>query len=204
MKRRKVGNLLALAVLTTLVERPMHPYELATVLRERNKEQDFAIKWGSLYRVVQNLDRAGFIERAESGRQGARPERTVYRITEAGREEATDWVRELLGTPEPEHSRYEAGLSVLGMLGPDEVIALLTQRIEQLERQQDHQREALEGYRRDVPRLFLLEREYDLALRDTELAWTRELLGELTDGSFPDLEGWRAYHRTNHPNGATS
>jgi len=197
MKRRKVANLLALAVLTTLVERPMHPYELATVLRERNKEQDFAIKWGSLYRVVQNLDRHGFIEPAESGRQGGRPERTVYRITARGREEAADWVRELLGTPEPEHSRFEAGLSVLGLLGPDEVIGLLRQRIELLEEQQARQREALEGYRCSVLRLFLLEREYDLAVRETELAWTRGLLEELTDGSFPDLEGWRAYHRSN-------
>jgi DNA-binding PadR family transcriptional regulator len=197
MKRRKVGNMLALAILTALVEKPMHPYELASVLRERNKEQDLAIKWGSLYRVVQNLDRASFIEAVESVRQGARPERTVYRITEAGREEATDWVRELVGTPEPEHSRFEAGLSVLGMLGPDEVITLLQQRVELLEQQQTEQRAALDQHRREVLRLFLVEREYDLAVRETELTWTRSLLGELTDGSFPDLESWRAYHQSN-------
>jgi hypothetical protein len=46
-------------------------------------------------------------------------------------------------------------------------------------------------------RLFLVEREYDLAVRETELTWTRALLGELTDGSFPDLDGWRAHHRSN-------
>lgn len=86
---------------------------------------------------------------------------------------------------------------MLGLLGPDEVIGLLRQRIELLEEQQARQREALEGYRCSVLRLFLLEREYDLAVRETELAWTRGLLEELTDGSFPDLEGWRAYHRSN-------
>jgi DNA-binding PadR family transcriptional regulator len=197
MGRRPVGNLLGLGILATLVERPMHPYELASVLRERDKERDLAIKWGSLYRVVQNLERHGFIEAVESGRQGARPERTVYRITAAGREEATDWVRELIAWPAPEHPRFEAGLSVLGLLGPDEATELLRQRVERLALQQEEQRAEVEGYRRTLPRLFLLEREYDLAVRETELAWTRSLLRELTDGSFPDLDGWRAHHTSN-------
>lgn len=197
MGRRPVGNLLALGILATLVEKPMHPYELASVLRERDKEQDLAIKWGSLYRVIQNLERHGFIEAVESVRQGARPERTVYRITASGRSEAEDWVRELLAWPAPEHSRLEAGLSVLGLLGPDEVIALLRERVSRLEELQATQRAAFSRHGRTLPRLFLLEREYDLAVRETEMAWTRALLGELEDGSFADLEGWRDYHRTN-------
>ncbi len=82
---RKVSNMLGLAVLATVVERPMHPYEMATVIRERGKDQDMTLKWGSLYTVVQNLHRHGFIEVVESARHGGRPERTVYRITDAGR-----------------------------------------------------------------------------------------------------------------------
>ena len=87
-KRRKVGNLLALAILALLVPgRPMHPYEMATVLRKTGKERDFRIKWGSLYTVVQNLERHGFIEEAGSDRAGRRPERTRYAITGPGRAE---------------------------------------------------------------------------------------------------------------------
>lgn len=197
MERRPVGNLLALGILATLVEKPMHPYELASVLRERDKEQDLAIKWGSLYRVIQNLSRHGFIEAIDRGREGARPERTVYRITAAGRSEADSWVRELLAWPTPEHSRLEAGLSVMGLLGPDEVVALLRQRVERLESLQASQRADFERHLSTLPRLFLLEREYDLAIRDAELAWTRSLLGELVDGSFPDLAGWRNHHLSN-------
>ena len=51
-KRRKVGNLLGLAVLSAVALKPMHPYEIASVLRERGKDQDIKIKWGSLYTVV--------------------------------------------------------------------------------------------------------------------------------------------------------
>ena len=63
---RKVRNLLGLAVLAAVAERPMHPYEMATVIRERGKERDMGLKWGSLYTVVGNLHRHGFIEVAES------------------------------------------------------------------------------------------------------------------------------------------
>lgn len=193
-KRRPVSNLLALAVLTAVVQRPMHPYEMASVLRARGKDQDMPIKWGSLYTVVRNLDKHGFLEAVESGRQGGRPERTVYRITEAGRQEADDWTRELLSTPEREPSAFEAGLSVMGGLGPDEVTSLLRRRLELLENQIAADRPALEEERGQVLRLFLVESEYALAMLEAQAAWVRELLAELTEGTFPDLEGWRAYH----------
>src|ERR1700716_614475 len=111
----------------------MHPYEMASLLRTRGKERDMKIKWGSLYTVVQNLEKHGLVEATESVRQGGRPERTIYRLTDAGREELEDWVRELVSTPEPEQRRFEAGLSVLGILPPDEAMSLLRQRLGLLE-----------------------------------------------------------------------
>jgi DNA-binding PadR family transcriptional regulator len=196
-KQRRVGNLLALAVLSVVVERPMHPYEMATVMRARGKEQDMKIKWGSLYTVVRNMERHGLLEAVESGRQGARPERTIYRITRAGREELEDWTRELISTPEPEQLRFEAGLSVMGGLGPDEATSLLRRRLELLEGQIAGQREALARTGREVPRLFLVESEYRLAVAEAEAAWVRSLLDELTTGSFPGLAEWRAWRTSN-------
>ncbi|MGN9840227.1 PadR family transcriptional regulator [Nonomuraea sp. H19] len=193
-KRRPVGNLLALAVLTVVVQRPMHPYEMASVLRARGKDQDMRIKWGSLYTVVRNLEKHGLLEAVESTRQGARPERTVYRITDAGRAEADDWTRELLSTPRHEPSAFEAGLSVMAGLGPDEVTPLLRQRLQLLEQRIEADRQALE--QEELPRLFRVESEYALAMREAEAAWVRSLLAELIDGTFPDIEGWRAYHGT--------
>lgn len=191
-KQRKVGNLLALAVLATVVERPMHPYEIASLLRSRGKEDDMDIKWGSLYTVVRNLLKHGFIEVVDTERAGARPERTVYRITEAGRAELVDWVRDLIATPQPEHPRFKAGLSVLAVLGPDEAAQLLKQRLTSLEQAAASTRAALAQHSPNVPRLFLIEDEYELALREAEAAWVRALVAELESGSFPDLAAWRA------------
>jgi len=97
--RRRVSNPLALAVLTCLSERPMHPYEISTTLRSRGKEQSIKLNYGSLYAVVESLVKHGLIRPRETTRQGRRPERTVYEITEAGATEHEDWLAELLSTP---------------------------------------------------------------------------------------------------------
>ena len=196
-KRRRVGNLLALALLALLVPGDaIHPYEMAILLRRTGKEQNMTIKWGSLYTVVQNLEKHGLIEAAETGRAGNRPERTRYAITDAGRVELTDWLRELVADPEPEHPRFEAALSVVSVLPPDEVATLLERRLAALEAALAVQRAALAEAGTQVPRLFLIESEYALALREAEAAWTRSLRDELTGGTLDGVAEWRRWHET--------
>jgi len=196
-KRRKVGNLLALAVLSTVITRPMHPYEMATIMRQRGKERDMQIKWGSLYTVVQNLEKHGFLRATQSERHGGRPERTVYEITDAGRAELLDWVRELVGVAEPEVPRFESGLSVLAALMPNEAIELLKQRLRAMDEQNAAARAELAAAAARIPRLFLVEAEYDLTIRSAEAEWVRSLLRDFNDGPLrSELDGWRAWHST--------
>ncbi len=199
--RRKVPNLLALAILGVVVDRPMHPYEMATTLRARAKDQDMQIKWGSLYTVVQNMQKHGLLEATGSTRQGARPERTIYRITETGRQELQDWVRELVSTPQTEHPRFVAGLSMLAALPPGEAARLLEERLVLLDEQIARRRQSLSQHLAEVPRLFLVEAEYELALHEAEAAWVRSLLEEFAAGSFPGLDQWAAAsaQRTHQP-----
>ncbi len=193
---RKITNLLALAVLATVVERPMHPYEMASLMRARGKEADMEIKWGSLYRVVENLVKHGFIEAVQSERQGGRPERTVYRITDAGRTELVDWTRELVAVPDRRPGPFTAGLSVLGVLTPDDVADQLGRRADRLAAEIAAAERAMAGYAAEIPRLFLVEGEYELAIRRAELAWVRSFRAEITDGTLPGLADWRTYHQT--------
>ncbi len=194
--RRKVGNLLALAVLSTLYQRPMHRYEMASIMRARNKQQDMNVKWGSLYTVVDNLARHGLVEAVGNSRQGARPERVVYEITAAGRQELVDWTRELVSTFEREHPRFAAGLSVLAVLPPDEVIELLGIRLEAVRAAAAAEGAAMREAAAAVPRLFLIENEYSLAMLAAEADWIQALLDELRSGSHPELERWRTWHHT--------
>jgi DNA-binding PadR family transcriptional regulator len=192
--RRPVANLLGLAVLGTLVQRPMHRYEIATTIREQGKDDDMDVKWGSLYTVVRNLERHGFVEAVGTDRAGARPERTIYRITDAGRREMAAWTRDLLAEPVAEHPAFAAGLSMLSAVPPSEAIALLQQRLERLEAGISAQREQLEGWAAQVPRLFLVEDEYGLAVRRAEAGWIRSLLAELGAGAFPGVDAWQHAH----------
>ncbi|HJY57387.1 MAG TPA: helix-turn-helix transcriptional regulator [Streptosporangiaceae bacterium] len=195
-KRRKVSNLLALSLLTLLTQRPMYPYEMASMLRERGKDNAIKVNWGSFYTVVQNLEKYGFIEAVEVVREGRQPERTTYQITDAGRAELMDWMRELLSVPEREYTRFEAALADSSVLPPDELIDLLQQRLAALEEANDHLQAELATLVTQLPRLFLIESEYYLAQRRAEEEWVRGLLKEFTGGTFPGLEAWRHFHAT--------
>jgi DNA-binding PadR family transcriptional regulator len=195
-KRRKVGNLLALSLLTLLTQRPMYPYEMASMLRERGKDNAIKINWGSFYTVVQNLEKYGFIEAVGVAREGRQPERTTYQLTDAGRAELRDWLRELLSVPEREHTSFEAALGESAVLPPDELIDLLRQRLAALEEANVRLHSELDTVRTQVPRLFLIESEYYLAQRQAEEEWVRGLLKEFTDDTFPGLDAWRRFHAT--------
>jgi DNA-binding PadR family transcriptional regulator len=195
-KRRKVSNLLALLLLNLLMQRPMYPYEMASTLRHRGKDDAIKINWGSLYTIVHNLEKYGFIEAVEVDREGKQPERTTYRITEAGRAELMDWIRELLGVPEREYTRFEAALGEGAILPPDELAGLLRQRLDTLDAANAKQQADLETAETQIPRLFMIESEYFLAMRRAEADWVRALVKEFTDGTFPGLDDWRRFHQT--------
>jgi len=195
-KRRKVGNLLALSLLSLLAQKPMYPYEMAQTLRARGKEQNFKINWGSLYTVVQNLEKYGFIEAAATEREGRQPERTTYQITGPGLAELRDWLSELLSVPEDEHGGFVTALSEAGILPPDEVIGLLSRRLATLEKDNASQEADLRLWAERLPRVLLVEAEYQLAMRVAQAGWLRGLIGELVAGTVSGMDAWRQMHET--------
>lgn len=196
IKRRKLGNPLALAVMVLLTERPMHPYEIAQTLRSRGKDASLKINYGSLYTVVQNLEKHGFVEVAEVQRQGNRPERTLYGITDAGREEATEWLSDLLSVPAREFPIFEAALSLMAVIHPDEVARLLTERLKVLDVQAASARGGLTKLYETLPRIFLVESEYQLHMVEAQAEWVRGFLRELRSGALDGIKEWRSFHET--------
>lgn len=197
MANRKVSNPLALAVLSLLTERPMHPYEMSTTMRERAHEQSIKLNYGSLYSVVESLQKHGLIEAQETVREGRRPERTIYAITEPGRTEFVDWLSELLAVPVKEYRQFEAALALAGALPPDEVVRLLKTRQIRLKTDVASIQSTIEQAMADgLPYLFLVETDFARAMRAAELAFVDRLVAGIEDGTLADLELWRRFHET--------
>jgi DNA-binding PadR family transcriptional regulator len=192
--RRKVSNPLALAVMALLYERPMHPYEMVTLMRERGKHETVRLRYSSLYSVVSAMEREGLITPRETVREGKRPERTTYEITDAGREEFLTWLRELLREPVKEYTQFAAGLSFLPGLPPEEAIALLEERVGRLEAKTGEMKSRLDDAREryNLPRLFLVESEHELMLREAELEWVRGIIRDIETGALGSLAEWRS------------
>ncbi len=194
MSAARLSNPLALAVLTLLDERAMHPYEMSTTLRERHKEESIKLNYGSLYSVVSSLEKYGLISVQETVREGNRPERTIYAITEAGKVKMADWLSELISTPAREFTGFEAALSLMGALPPDEVIRLLDIRLNTLQLKHHSAEAVLAGIPDTLPRIFLIESEFQLALLATEIAFARKLVHDLRTDQLSGTKGWRRIH----------
>ncbi len=194
MPRWSRSNPLALAVLVCLYEKPMHPYEVAQTLRARAKQESVRLNYGSLYAVVESLEKKGFIKATGTVREGKRPQRTVYAITEEGSLEMTDWLTELLGTPTKEYPAFMAGLSFIPALDPDDALAALRRRSEALTMKLVAMRGAMRAGRdAGLPRLFELEAEYEEQVLTAELSFVKALIEEMADGTLEGLDMWRLF-----------
>ncbi len=195
MPRWSRSNPLALAVLVSLYEKPMHPYEVAQTLRSRAKQESVRLNYGSLYAVVETLEKNGFVKATGTVREGKRPERTVYEITDDGAREMDDWLTELISVPTKEYPAFMAGLSFLPALGPDDALMALRSRAEGISVKLAQIRGAMGAAKKaGLPRIFELESEYEDAQLTAELKFVNALVKEMEAGTLEGLEMWRMFH----------
>jgi DNA-binding PadR family transcriptional regulator len=192
---QKRSNPLALAVLVFLFERPMHPYEMAATLRERHKEESIKLRYGSLYTVIGLLESHGLIRPKETTRDGKRPERTVYELTPAGEEEMREWMREILRTPVKEFPQFEAGLSLLPALPPEEAAELLDARTDLLNKEIEKVHAGLrETKAMKLAPLFTIETEYRLAGLKMERTFVEDLVVRIRKDGCGFRKEWVQFH----------
>ena len=179
MPRDALANPVVLAALGALLERPMHPYQLAGVLAGRGVPANR----GSLYDTLEATTRAGWTEPRPAQRDGTRPQRTPYALTEAGRAELARRLDRQVREPRREFPEFLGAVSHLGVLGPERAAEALTERAGRLAALiADDQRRLDEALARNVPRLFVIEAEYALALLRAERAWALAVADDITSG----------------------
>jgi hypothetical protein len=81
------------------------------------------------------------------------------------------------------------------VLPPDEAAELLTERIARLEQEIARDRAMIEQVVTEgLPRLFVMESEYELAIRQAERDWVRNLRDQIAAGTLEGLDQWRSFH----------
>jgi DNA-binding PadR family transcriptional regulator len=186
---------LALSVLELLDERPMHPYELAATMRERHHDEFIRLNFGTLYHTVEVLERNGMIVAGEREKEGRRPERTIYQLTEPGRELLVKVVSDIIARPTREYINFAAGLMFMHHLEAPHAAQLLGERTvalaaitEKLTRIMGELRTA------GVTRLALIELEHKIAMLEAERAWVLKLEREITNGRLEWKTGIHSGH----------
>jgi DNA-binding PadR family transcriptional regulator len=181
---------LALVLLALLAEEPMHPYRMQQMIKQRGKDRiaNVAAR-NSVYQTIDRLLRAELIAVRETSRDERRPERTVYELTDAGEAALRAWTSGMLSAPAREYPEFPAALASLMLLAPDEVAAQLGVREAALAAEVAAARAGLAEFP-ELPRLFRLDDEYLLAVREAELAWVREVLAALRSGELTWSAEW--------------
>lgn len=172
---------LALAVLAVLCSEPLHPYGMQQLLKAWGKE--YVVNLGqraTLYKVIERLNREGLVRVREVLRDGLRPERVVYEITDEGRQVGADWIRAMVGSPSREYPEFPAGVSFVMLLGPEDALRQLERRRQDLEAELARLAQGLAAA--GVPRVALLDSEYQRAVAEAELRWVVSVVEDLRAG----------------------
>ncbi len=169
-----------MAVLSMLTEEPMHAYRMQQLIKERHKGDVVNVtQRNSVYQTIDRLRRDGLVAVESMARAANRPERTTYRITDAGRVILRTWLDAMLSTPAREYPEFPAALSFLPSLTPLEAIDALTTRVSRLEQQLAAVEDELNQGSTFLPRLFLIESEYQRQVLTAELDYVKALVDDL-------------------------
>src|SRR4051794_5986980 len=166
-----------MVLLALLLEAPMHPYRMQQTIKERGQDQLVNVaQRNSVYQALDRLVRDGLARPAGTAREAGRPERTEYEITDAGRETMHRWLVGMLQTPAREFPEFPVALAFIAVLAPDRVRELLVTRADTVAAT----RAAIEAQAPPgMPRLFLIEDEYRVAMLRAEETWLRSVVDDL-------------------------
>lgn len=186
---------LALSILELLNERPMHPYELAATMRSRHHDEFIRLNFGSLYHTVDVLERNGWIVPVEREKEGRRPERTIYRLTDSGSDVLLSVVTDILARPRREYPYFAAGLMFMHNLEAPDVAAHLRRRAVMLSGVSAKLSHILhELLTQGHQRLQLIELEHKIAMLEAERVWVLGLADEIAKGKLEWKGGIPAAH----------
>ena len=178
---------LGVAALALLAERAMHPYEMYQLLMARSEDRLLKVRPGTLYHAVGRLEEQGLVKAVGTDREGNRPERTTYEISEMGREALLGRLHEMLAVPAAEYPGFPLAVAEAHNLPAAVVVDLLDQRLAALEAQLGGLEAAVEAVTdKGVERKYWIDVEYQQSMLRAQIQWIRGFQKDISTGRL----GW--------------
>lgn len=176
---------LAISTLALLAEQDMHPYEMYQLLIQRGEDRLVKVRPGSLYHTVNRLEAHNLVRVTGTEREGNRPERTTYEITEEGKDILSTQVTTMLATLVNEYPEFPLAISEAHNLSGTVVITMLRQRLVSLTEEIVGFDTILESVlRQGTQRKYWVNLTYQKAVLQAEIAWITTFIAELESGDI--------------------
>jgi len=176
-----------LMVLGVLMEGEKHPYEIQQIVKERDMDRYIKFQKGSLYYAVEQLEKKGLIEVAGTVSDSKRPDRTVYRITEAGRGEFQDLLIKQYVNMDYFYDPIFAALAFSLHGDRAEILQALKTRVQDQEIRVGILQRVYENHIPEVPRVILYILAAALEQTRTQLKWMQRLYQDALDGRLEEV-----------------
>jgi DNA-binding PadR family transcriptional regulator len=164
---------------------PLHPYGMQRLIKQWGKDRVVNVgQRANLYKTIRRLHDAGLIAVRQTERDQQYPERTVYELTDAGRQELLTWLADMLAVPREEFPQFPAALSFVMMLGPDAALEALERRAATIREKLARLEADLAAYGGALPRVTLMDDEYLRAVTAAELTWLDGVVADLRKGTL--------------------
>ncbi|MGN6408480.1 MAG: PadR family transcriptional regulator [Curtobacterium sp.] len=177
---------LAFAALGLLAEAPMHPYEMFQTMLQRREDQNVKVRPGTLYHQIGRLVDLGYAEALGTAREGNRPERTTYAITDHGRAALEDGLRRMIAEPADEYPEFHLAVSHVDNLSAEDAAAALRTRARALRSEREQYDEAATGLQaKRLADRFWLDVSYVRAMLSAQIEWLDAAADRIASGDIP-------------------
>lgn len=172
-----------MVILGLLREKPLYGYEIKQVIEEHMSDWT-SIAFGSIYFALDKLAGEGFVEKASVEKEGRRPSRSVYQISQNGREEFLRLLREGWQQVEQQYFSLDICLFFMQALQPEEIKAYLRARQSALQGVLQHIQSHRDEQMNQPDILPVAQAIFDHSIAHTraELEWLTDLLKKIEAG----------------------
>jgi DNA-binding PadR family transcriptional regulator len=173
-------NSTRLFVLGSLARRgPMHGHQIRRVAQTDRTELWTDVKPGSLYGALHRMADEGLIAPVKTEREGNLPARTIYEITDTGREELDAHRDEALRTTKMPNDPFDLALNYIEDMPEETVRAILTNRRQSYSARVIEWQHLLQRVEQYLSKLERMGFRHQILRLEAEIAWHDELLDQL-------------------------